>query len=52
MRDRKTGDVWSGEWFENLMAEGILIKAQTGNRFKQTYDPRSDIDNGVFWSSL
>ena len=22
MRDRKTGDLWSGEWSENLMKEG------------------------------
>jgi hypothetical protein len=52
MQDRKSGDIWSGQWFENLMSEGVLTKAKTGVRFKQVFDPRSDIDNGVFWSSL
>jgi hypothetical protein len=52
MRDRKTGDLWSGEWSENLMKEGVLTKANSGDRFLQIYNPTADLDNGVFWSSL
>lgn len=51
MRDRKTGDLWRGEWFENLMKEGILEK-QNGEKYKQTFNPQQDQDEGIFWSTF
>ena len=38
MKDRKTSDVWSGIWFENLMQEGVLTKAN-GEKYKQSFNP-------------
>jgi hypothetical protein len=38
MKDRKSSDVWTGQWFENLMQEGILTKPN-GDKFKQVFNP-------------
>jgi len=38
MKDRKSSDIWKGEWFESLMKEGVLHKVN-GEKYKQTFNP-------------